>query len=148
MDDVFLFLTIIEQLSYYCDALALTTIINTNGKASTTILFLSLYPLPYSLSTLLSLARKHFTLAQKARRYYQKALLSQPNPAREAFNQAVNVTRSETPREVMEEVAAAGDLELLDLWVEDEFGFPWILNHAGQMSFMPVEDYYRWCNEV
>tara|TARA_B100000073_G_C23447643_1_gene458013 strand:- start:118 stop:405 length:288 start_codon:yes stop_codon:yes gene_type:complete len=52
------------------------------------------------------------------------------------------------PREVMEEVASAGDLELLDLWVEDEFGFPWILNHAGQMSFMPVEDYNRWCNEV
>ena len=52
------------------------------------------------------------------------------------------------PKEVMEEVAAAGNLELLDLWVEDEFGFPWVLNHAGQMSFMSVEDYNRWCNEV
>ena len=50
--------------------------------------------------------------------------------------------------EVMEEVAAAGDIELLDLWVEDEFGFPWVLNHAGQMSFMPVEDYKEWCNEL
>jgi len=52
------------------------------------------------------------------------------------------------PSEVMEEVAAAGDLELLDLWVEDEFGFPWVLNHAGQMSFMPVQDYKEWCSEV
>ena len=52
------------------------------------------------------------------------------------------------PSEVMEEVAAAGDIELLDLWVEDEFGFPWVLNHAGQMSFMPVEDYKEWCNEL
>ena len=52
------------------------------------------------------------------------------------------------PKEVMEEVAAAGDIELLDLWVEDEFGFPWVLNHAGQMSFMSVKDYDRWCNEV
>tara|TARA_B100001778_G_scaffold317837_1_gene305870 strand:- start:719 stop:1006 length:288 start_codon:yes stop_codon:yes gene_type:complete len=52
------------------------------------------------------------------------------------------------PSEVMEEVAAAGDLELLDLWVEDEFGFPWLLNHAGQMSFMPVKDYKEWCNEI
>ena len=52
------------------------------------------------------------------------------------------------PREVMEEVAAAGDLELLDLWVEDEFGFPWILNHAGSMSFMTVEQYQQWKDEV
>jgi len=52
------------------------------------------------------------------------------------------------PSGVMEEVAAAGDLELLDLWVEDEFGFPWVLNHAGQMSFMSEDDYRRWCNEV
>ena len=52
------------------------------------------------------------------------------------------------PSEVMEEVAAAGDLELLDLWVEDEFGFPWVLNHAVQMSFMPVQDYKEWCSEV
>ena len=52
------------------------------------------------------------------------------------------------PSEVMEEVAAAGDIELLDLWVEDEFGFPWVLNDAGQMSFMPIEDYKEWCNEL
>ena len=52
------------------------------------------------------------------------------------------------PREVMEEVAAAGDLELLDLWVEDEFGFPWVLNHAGPMSFMTIEQYQQWSNEI
>ena len=52
------------------------------------------------------------------------------------------------PREVMEEVAAAGDLELLDLWVEDEFGFPWILCHAENMNFMTVEQYQQWKDEV
>ena len=52
------------------------------------------------------------------------------------------------PREVMEEVAAAGDLELLDLWVEDEFGFPWTLCHAEDMSFMTVEQYQQWSTEL
>ena len=52
------------------------------------------------------------------------------------------------PREVMEEVAAAGDLELLDLWVEDEFGFPWILCHAENMDFMTPEQYQQWKDEV
>ncbi len=52
------------------------------------------------------------------------------------------------PSEVMEETAASGNLELLDLWVEDEFGFPWLLNHAGQMTFMTVEDYKEWKNEI
>ena len=61
---------------------------------------------------------------------------------------AISSMKVAVPSEVMEEVAAAGDLELLDLWVEDEFGFPWLLNHAGQMSFMPVKDYKEWCSEV
>ena len=46
------------------------------------------------------------------------------------------VDEGAVPSEVLEEVAAAGNLELLDLWVEDEFGFPWILCHAENMDFM------------
>ena len=52
------------------------------------------------------------------------------------------------PSEVLEEVAAAGDIELLDLWVEDEFGFPWILSHAENMNFMTVEQYQQWSTEL
>ena len=52
------------------------------------------------------------------------------------------------PSEVMEEVAAAGDIELLDLWVEDEFGFPWILCHAENMDFMTPEQYEQWSTEL
>ena len=52
------------------------------------------------------------------------------------------------PSEVMEEVAAAGDIELLDLWVEDEFGFPWVLAHASAMQFLSVEQYETWKEEV
>ena len=52
------------------------------------------------------------------------------------------------PSEVMEEVAAAGNIELLDLWVEDEFGFPWILCHAENMDFMTPEQYEQWSTEL
>ena len=61
---------------------------------------------------------------------------------------AISKMRVVVPFEVMEEVAASGDLELLNLWVEDEFGFPWILNHAENMEFMSEESYKEWCNEV
>ena len=49
---------------------------------------------------------------------------------------------------VMEETAASGNLDLLDLWVEDEFGFPWVLAHGEDMQFMSEESYKEWCNEV
>ena len=52
------------------------------------------------------------------------------------------------PSEVMEETAASGNLELLDLWVEDEFGFPWVLNHAGRMVFMSAEQYEEWSRTI
>ena len=52
------------------------------------------------------------------------------------------------PHEVMEETAASGELDLLDLWVEDEFGFPWLLAHAENMEFMSEESYKEWCSEV
>ena len=61
---------------------------------------------------------------------------------------AISSMKVAVPSEVMEEVAAAGDLELLDLWVEDEFGFPWILCHAENMNFMTVEQYQQWKDEV
>ena len=61
---------------------------------------------------------------------------------------AVSSMKVAVPREVMEETAASGDLELLDLWVEDEFGFPWILAHGENMQFMSEESYKEWCNEV
>ena len=52
------------------------------------------------------------------------------------------------PSEVLEEVAKSGNIELMDLWVEDEFGFPWILCHAENMSFMTVEEYQEWSKEL
>lgn len=61
---------------------------------------------------------------------------------------AVSSMKVAVPHEVMEETAASGDLELLDLWVEDEFGFPWILAHGENMQFMSEESYKEWCNEV
>lgn len=61
---------------------------------------------------------------------------------------AISSMKVAIPSEVMEETAASGDLQLLNLWVEDEFGFPWILNHAEDMIFMSEESYKEWCNEV
>tara|TARA_Y100001963_G_C6430809_1_gene286964 strand:+ start:218 stop:523 length:306 start_codon:yes stop_codon:yes gene_type:complete len=61
---------------------------------------------------------------------------------------AVSYMKVAVPREVMEETAATGNIELLDLWVEDEFGFPWILAHGEDMQFMSEESYKEWCNEV
>jgi len=61
---------------------------------------------------------------------------------------AISSIKVAVPHEVMEETAASGDLELLDLWVEDEFGFPWLLAHGENMEFMSEESYKEWCNEV
>ena len=52
------------------------------------------------------------------------------------------------PKEVMMMTAETGNLELLDLWVEDEFGFPWVLAHGENMNFMSPESYKVWCNEI
>ena len=52
------------------------------------------------------------------------------------------------PNEVLDETAANGDLETLDKWVEDEFGFPWVLSHASEMQFLSVEQYQQWKEEV
>tara|TARA_Y100000401_G_scaffold79791_1_gene65257 strand:+ start:1108 stop:1407 length:300 start_codon:yes stop_codon:yes gene_type:complete len=61
---------------------------------------------------------------------------------------AISSLQVAVPSEVLEEVAAAGDIELLDLWVEDEFGFPWLLNHAEDMKFLTTEQYHEWKDEV
>ena len=61
---------------------------------------------------------------------------------------AISSMKVAVPTEVLEEVAAGGDIELLDLWVEDEFGFPWLLNHAADMKFLTVEQYHEWKDEV
>ena len=61
---------------------------------------------------------------------------------------AISSMKVAVPSEVLEEVAAAGDIELLDLWVEDEFGFPWILCHAENMNFMTVEQYQKWSRYI
>ena len=61
---------------------------------------------------------------------------------------AISSLQVAVPSEVLEEVAAAGNIELLDLWVEDEFGFPWILCHAENMDFMTPEQYQQWSTEL
>lgn len=61
---------------------------------------------------------------------------------------AISSIKVAVPNKVMEETAASGDLELLDLWVENEFGFPWLLAHGENMQFMSEESYREWCNEV
>lgn len=61
---------------------------------------------------------------------------------------AVSSMKVAVPYAVMEETAASGNLDLLDLWVEDEFGFPWVLAHGEDMQFMSEESYKEWCNEV
>ena len=61
---------------------------------------------------------------------------------------AISSMKVAVPAEVLEEVAASGDIQLIDLWVENEFGFPWILCHAENMSFMTVEQYQQWKDEV
>ena len=52
------------------------------------------------------------------------------------------------PTEVLDEAVAAGNLDLIDLWVEDEFGFPWVLAHGEDMSFMSTEQYHDWTTEL
>lgn len=61
---------------------------------------------------------------------------------------AISSMKVAVPSEVLEEVAKSGSVELLDLWVEDEFGFPWTLCHAEDMSFMTVEEYQQWSTEL
>ena len=61
---------------------------------------------------------------------------------------AISSMKVAVPSEVLEEVAKSGSIELMDLWVEDEFGFPWILSHAEDMSFMTVEQYKQWSTEL
>ena len=61
---------------------------------------------------------------------------------------AISSMKVAVPSEVLEEVAKSGSIEMIDLWVEDEFGFPWILSHAEDMSFMTVEQYKQWSTEL
>jgi len=61
---------------------------------------------------------------------------------------AVSSMKVAVPNEVLDEAVAAGNLDLLDLWVEDEFGFPWVLAHGEDMKFMSVEQYHDWSTEV
>jgi len=61
---------------------------------------------------------------------------------------AVSSMKVAVPSEVLDEVAAAGNLDLLDLWVEDEFGFPWVLAHGEDMKFMSTEQYREWSTEI
>ena len=61
---------------------------------------------------------------------------------------AVSSMKVAVPNEVLEEVAASGDAEIIDLWVEDEFGFPWVVAHAENMDFMTVEQYSNWISEL
>ena len=61
---------------------------------------------------------------------------------------AISSMKVAVASEILEEVAAAGDMEVLDLWVEDEFGFPWVLAHASAMQFLSVEQYETWKEEV
>ena len=61
---------------------------------------------------------------------------------------AVSSMKVAVPNEVLDETAATGDLETLDKWVEDEFGFPLVLAHASQMQFLSVEQYKTWKEEI
>ena len=61
---------------------------------------------------------------------------------------AISSMKVAVPREVLEETAATGKLDLLDLWVEDEFGFPWLLAHGENMEFMSEESYRQWSTEL
>ena len=61
---------------------------------------------------------------------------------------AISSMKVAVPKEVLEEVAASGDAEIIDLWVEDEFGFPWVVAHAENMNFMTVEQYSDWISEL
>ncbi len=61
---------------------------------------------------------------------------------------AISSMKVAVPNEVLDETAANGDLETLDKWVEDEFGFPWVLSHASEMQFLSVEQYQQWKEEV
>ena len=60
---------------------------------------------------------------------------------------AISSMKVAVPAEVMQEVAADGNIELLDLWVEDEFGFPWVLSHASEMQFLTTEQYQEWSTQ-
>ena len=61
---------------------------------------------------------------------------------------AISSMKVAVPNEVLDEAVAAGNLDLLDLWVEDEFGFPWVLAHGADMNFMTVEQYQEWSTEI
>ena len=61
---------------------------------------------------------------------------------------AISSMKVAVPNEVLDETATTGDLETLDKWVEDEFGFPWVLAHASQMQFLSVEQYRQWSTEL
>ena len=61
---------------------------------------------------------------------------------------AISSMKVAVPNAVLDETAASGDMETLDKWVEDEFGFPWILCHNENLNFMTVEQYKVWKEEA
>ena len=61
---------------------------------------------------------------------------------------SISTMKVAVPKEVMMMTAESGNLELLDLWVEDEFGFPWVLAHGENMNFISPQHYKEWCNEI
>ncbi len=61
---------------------------------------------------------------------------------------AISSMKVAVPTEVLDESAAAGNLDSLDLWVEDEFGFPWVLAKNDEMIFMSTEQFHEWSTEI
>jgi|TARA_Y100000817_G_scaffold303733_1_gene286009 hypothetical protein len=61
---------------------------------------------------------------------------------------AISSMKVAVPNEVLDEIAAAGNIDLLDLWVEDEFGFPWLLAKNEDMNFITAEQYHDWSTEL
>ncbi len=61
---------------------------------------------------------------------------------------AISSMKVAVPNAVLGETAASGDMETLDKWVEDEFGFPWVLSHASEMQFITTEQYHEWSTQL
>ena len=57
---------------------------------------------------------------------------------------AISSMQVRVPDNILEEVAASGSLDTLDLWIEDEYGFPWLLAKGQDMVFLSQEQYNSW----
>ena len=61
---------------------------------------------------------------------------------------AISSMKVAVPTSVLEQISETQNLELIDIWVENEFGFPWIASHATELQWLSPEQYQQWKDEA